>query len=100
LQPGCSPYSADIPHPSKSITYSTALSNLREVLERYGFDGSDYSEHSSKRGAATHSAKVGVPDEDIQIAGGWSNPRSMRLYIDRDPRQSQRFVKKILGITL
>ncbi len=69
---------------------------MREVLNYNGYDGSLFSEHSPRRGVATHSAAVGIPDDEIQIAGGWSDPRSMRLYIDRDPRQSQNLASRIL----
>jgi hypothetical protein len=64
-------------------------------LDSLGYDGASYSEHSSRRGVATRSAAIGVPDEEIQVAGGWKNPKTVQLYIDRNPKQHQRLTKKI-----
>jgi hypothetical protein len=98
LQPSCHPKDASLPHSSRVISYSNAISNLRTLLDQLGYDGSSYSEHSSRRGVATHCSDIGVPEEDIQIARGWTNPRTLQLYIDRNPRQHQNLTKKILKL--
>ncbi len=71
------------------------MSNLRSLLDDLGYDGKKYSEHSTKRGAATRSSEIGIPDDDIQVAGNWKNPKTVKLYIDRNPRQHQRLTKRI-----
>ncbi len=95
LQPSCDPRNPTLPHPSRSISYTNAVNNLRSLLDGLGYDGSQYSEHSSRRGVATRSSAIGVPDDQIQIAGGWKNPKTVQLYIDRNPRQHQRLTRRI-----
>ncbi len=87
-----------IPHESRSVSYTNAVANLRAILDRLGYQGRDYSEHSSRRGVATHSSEVGVDDNSIQIAGNWTDPRTVKKYIDRNPLQHQRLTKRILEI--
>ncbi len=74
------------------------MSNLRAILDRLGYVGRDYSEHSSRRGVATHSSDIGIDDSSIQVAGNWTDPRTVKKYIDRKPSQHQRLTKKILEI--
>ncbi len=95
LQPSCSPGHPNEPHHSRSISYTNAVLNLRCVLDQLGYNGSDYSEHSSRRGVATRSAEVGIADDEIQVAGGWKDPRTVRLYIERNPKHHQRLTQKI-----
>ncbi len=98
LQPTCSPKNSELPHPTRVISYSNAVSNLRNLLDHIGLNGDDYSEHSSKRGAATRSSEVGVDDVSIQIAGGWRDLRTVRKYIDRNPLETQRLMKRIFKL--
>ncbi len=95
LQPSCSAGHSNDPHPNRSISYSNAVVNLRSILDQLGYDGAKYSEHSSRRGVATRSAEIGIADDEIQVAGGWKDPRTVRLYIDRHPKQTQRLTRKI-----
>lgn len=95
LQPTCSPGNKEKPHPTRSVPYSLALSDLRNLLTDLGYDGEQFSEHSSRRGAASHSAEVGISDQEIQLAGGWQSSNSMKLYIDRQPQQFQRINTKM-----
>jgi hypothetical protein len=53
-----------------------------------------------KRGAATASHRAGIPESEIQVEGGWTNAKTVKLYIDRDPRSSQKLAKKIVHKTL
>jgi hypothetical protein len=68
---------------------------MRDLLDNMGYDGKKYSEHSSRRGAATRSADIGIPDDQIQVAGGWQDTRTVQLYIDRKPTASQKFTRKL-----
>ena len=43
---------------------------------------SNYSSHSLKRGAATHAAKMGATDQEIQKRCRWTNSSTMKRYID------------------
>ncbi len=65
------------------------------MLDDLGYNGRDYSEHSSRRGVATHSNNVGVDENSIQVAGNWLDSRTVKKYIDRDPREHQRLTRKI-----
>ena len=94
LQPACSPINPQKPSPSRSVSYTVALSNMRNLLELIGYNGDDYSEHSPRRGMATEGASSGMTESEIQISGGWQDQRSMRLYIDRKPQQFQNIAKK------
>ncbi len=98
LQPTCSPKDPDVPHPNRTISYSNAVTNLRNLLDHIGLDGHQYSEHSSKRGAATRSSEVGVDDVTIQVAGGWQDLRTVRKYIDRSPLETQHLMKQIFKL--
>ena len=96
LQPSCNPSNGNLPHPSRTIPYSLALANMRTMLRNLGYDAQKYGLHSSRRGAATHSAQIGIPDSEIQLSGGWQSAKSMKLYVDRKPKQFQRITNKLL----
>ncbi len=97
LQPSCRPNDPDLPHASKSISYTNAVNNLRSTITSLGYEGHKFSEHSSRRGAATRSAEVGVEEQIIQVAGDWKDPRTVRKYIDRDPKEHQRLTARIMN---
>jgi hypothetical protein len=64
------------------LPYSIALNDFRTTIDSAGFDGSLYSEHSGKRGAATQAANSGMGVEEIRDVGNWTNVKTARLYID------------------
>ncbi len=70
---------------------------MRKLLTDLGYDGNEFGEHSSRRGAATHSSEVGVSDANIQFSGGWTNSASMQLYIDKKPKHFQKLAKQIFS---
>ena len=70
---------------------------MRSLLSTLGYNANDYGLHSSRRGVATHSSEIGVPDRDIQTAGGWESSKAMKLYIDRKPSHFQRITKAIFN---
>lgn len=56
---------------------------MREMLTSIGYEGSKFSLHSMKRGAATHCDQIGMPEGDIMEEGGWKNLKTARLYINK-----------------
>lgn len=84
LQPGCTAGQPNCPHPTKAIGYTLALQDLKTHIDLAGFDGALYTEHSNKRGGATHAANSGVSEEIIKEIGNWKNVKTARLYIDQN----------------
>ena len=82
LQPNCRPGRPNEPHPTKGINYSLALQDLRNTITKAGHDGAKYSEHSGKRGGATHAANQGLAEETIRDIGNWKSLKTAKLYID------------------
>ncbi len=83
------------PHATKVIPYSLALSDFRTMLSQLGYDGSQFSMHSMRRGAASHGDDIGIPESELQHAGGWHNPKTLKLYIQNKPQKSQKILKKM-----
>ncbi len=78
--------------------WTKTLKYLEFKCSQLGYQGRDYSEHSSRRGVATHCSEVGIDDSSMQVAGNWSDPRTVKKYIDCNPRQHQRLTRGILEI--
>jgi len=96
LQPTCSPSNPLVPHPNNAINYSLALDDMRELIDRVGLNGSDYAQHSGKRGGACYAAKAGLIEEEIREIGNWKNTATARLYIDKStPLRMKRQLKMI-----
>jgi len=83
LQPTCSPSHPLVPHPENAINYSIALDDMRALIDKVGLDGSEYAQHSGKRGGACYAAKVGMIEEEIREIGNWKSTATARLYIDK-----------------
>lgn len=81
----------------RAVSYSLALMDMRTILNGLGYDGSTFGEHSYRRGAATHSANIGISDGEIQVAGGWLSTKSMNLYIDRQAQHYQNITAKMFS---
>ena len=82
LQPSCVPHQPYVPHPTKAITYSVAVSDFKAVIARSGHPGELYAEHSNKRGGATHAVNCGVPGKEICEMGQWKNLQTAQLYVE------------------
>ncbi len=82
LQPSSTGALSNVPHLSRAVSYSQALSDFKATIERAGHPGGLFAEHSNKRGGATHAANCGLPSEDIRELGNWSNVQTAQLYID------------------
>lgn len=89
LQPNCSPGNSNVPHPSRSIGYT-----LKMAIDAAGHDGSKYTEHSNKRGGATHAANSGLSSDVIKDIGNWKSLKTAKLYIDEStPLRQKRNLK-------
>lgn len=82
------------PHPTRSIVYTLALQDLKNVINATGREGSKFTEHSNKRGGATHAANSGVSEEVIKDIGNWKSLKTAKLYIDHNtPLRQKRNMK-------
>ena len=71
-----------------------ALQDLKNTITQAGHEGQKFSEHSNKRGGATHAANSGLPENEIQEMGNWASLKTARLYIDHNtPLRQRRNVK-------
>ena len=98
LQPTCAPGQPLKPHPTKVVCYSLALRDLRQTIDQAGHNGSAYTEHSNKRGGATHAANAGLNDEEIQEIGNWKHLKTAQIYIEHSTPQRQKRQQKLLNL--
>ncbi len=71
-----------------------AVQDLRNSITLAGHKGELFSEHSCKRGGATHAANSGLIDQEIQEIGNWKSLKTARLYIDHNtPLRQKRSLK-------
>jgi len=69
---------------------------MRDLIDQIGLNGSDYAQHSGKRGGACYAAKVGLIEEEIRDIGNWKSTATARLYIDKStPLRMKRQMKMI-----
>jgi len=66
-----------------------------QVITACGYDGQKYSEHSNKRGGASHAANQGMTEQEITKEGDWTNVQTARLYIDENTPLRQKRVLKL-----
>lgn len=62
------------------IQYQTYLNAMRNVLIRCGMDASQYSTHSFRVGAVVSMAEAGLDGFEIQMSGGWNDPKMVARY--------------------
>lgn len=65
----------------KHITYAQYTVIFRKLLCRAGYDGSQFTSHSLRRGGATWAFKKGVPENLIKTQGDWAS-EAFRSYLD------------------
>lgn len=63
------------------LTYSVFLNMLKRYLQALGYDCSNYSGHSFRRGGASFALECGVPSELIQSQGDWKSD-AYKSYLD------------------
>ena len=56
-----------------TVSYSTALSNLKILLSSLGYDPARFGEHSGRRGGATTASDAGVEWPDLMSHGRWKS---------------------------
>lgn len=95
LLPSCQAGKPNTPNPKKNLSYDASLANLREILDCLGYEGSQFGEHSMKRGMATHCSDVGKTDSEIQVAGDWKSIKTAQKYIDKKAVQTQNFIRSV-----
>jgi len=66
-----------------------------QTITMCGYDGSEFSEHSNKRGGASYAAEQGMADAEICEIGDWKNIETARLYIEPSSSLSQKKVKRL-----
>ncbi len=89
--PQCHPADRLKPHPHRSLTYTSAVEDLRFILKKVGVDSAGFSEHSMRRGGATEAAKSGASTAEIQLAGDWASLRTAEKYVDASHKRSKGF---------
>ncbi len=81
----------------KPLTKPHFVSQVRETLQARGIDGSSYSGHSFRSGAATTAARAGVEDSTIKMLGRWKSD-AYQLYI-KTPRHHLAAISTRLAAT-
>ncbi|XP_032794773.2 uncharacterized protein LOC116931313 [Daphnia magna] len=72
----------NVPNPVKPVPYSSALSDLKKLLQSLGCDPKLYGEHSGKRGGATAAAAHGATESQLKRLGGWRSDVMPSKYVD------------------
>ena len=65
----------------KWLTGSIFIRTFRDVMRKGGYDASDFTGHSFRRGGATWAFQCGMPGELIQICGDWVSD-SYKRYLE------------------
>lgn len=61
-----------------TLTHTSLVTYLRQVLQKVGFNPRAFSGHSFRRGGATWAFKCGVPGELIRLHGDWKSASYLR----------------------
>ena len=85
----------NIPHATRTMSYTNASEDLKHVLNLINVDPTGYGEHSMKRGGATEAARRGATSSEICVAGDWSNQKTAQKYIEPTGSHNQ-VLKKYL----
>ena len=81
-----------------TVSYSTALSDLKLLLTSLGYDASQFGEHSGRRGGATAASDAGVDWTDLMSHGRWKSVATPLGYL-ANSRRRQRRVAQALAYT-
>lgn len=66
-----------------NIEYRTVYNIVRDVLIRCGMNPEGYSTHSGRVGSVVSMAEAGISNIDIQLSGGWSDPKMPARYAEQ-----------------
>ena len=62
------------------MKYRTFYDAFKQVLLRCGMDPQGYSTHSGRVGAVSSMAEAGMDNFEIQLSGGWKDPKMPAKY--------------------
>lgn len=66
-----------------NIQYRSVYNIVRDVITRCGMDADGYSTHSGRVGSVVSMAEAGISNIDIQLSGGWSDPKMPARYAEQ-----------------
>lgn len=66
-----------------NIQYRSVYNIVRDVIARCGMDADGYSTHSGRVGSVVSMAEAGISNIDIQLSGGWSDPKMPARYAEQ-----------------
>ena len=69
------------------LSYSRALQDLKDLMEKTGRDGNAFDEHSGRRGGATAAAEAGAKWTDLKKLGRWASDAAPQLYVENTERR-------------
>ena len=81
---------------NSTVSYSTALSDLRLIIAALGLDPAQFGEHSGRRGGATAASDAGVDWTDLMTHGRWKSVSTPLGYL-ANSRRRQRRVAQVLA---
>ena len=70
-----------------TVSYSTALQDLKELISKTGRNGEEFGEHSGRRGGATAAAEAGVQWTDLKKHGRWSSDSAPQRYTENTQKR-------------
>ena len=73
-----------------TVSYSTALSDLKILLASLGLDPSKFGEHSGRRGGATAASDAGVSWPDLMTHGRWKSMATPLGYLANTQRRQRK----------
>ena len=73
-----------------TVSYTTALSDLKILLASLGLDASKFGEHSGRRGGATAASDAGVDWPDLMLHGRWKSMATPLGYLANSRRRQRR----------
>ena len=78
-----------------TVSYSTALNDLKLMLTSLGYDASRYGEHSGRRGGATAASDAGVDWTDLMSHGRWKSVSTPLGYLANSRRRQKRVAQAL-----
>ena len=82
-----------IPDTTRSLSYNTALSDLRSALSAIGIDPTG--KHSGRCGGTTAAAAKGASLDELMLQGRWRSESMPRLYTDNVIKSKRKFACRL-----
>lgn len=80
----------------KGISYRTQYDVFKDVILRCGMDPTGYSTHSGRVGAVSSMAEAGMDGFEIQLSGGWNDPKMPARYA-KQAQMKRAGIAKLMG---